>query len=401
MSAAARTLEKLLRRAEKARLRGADERVSLPMTAASCPDYAALSTLAEFETFHARIALAERDGAIRAERDRLRGDGSRIMRIAVADVAALAAHLGVVPLDARVAEAERRLQPWRERFAVLEEVLQVWRADRTLRGAGPEAADDLAAAACAVAAAQDDAARGERILRRESVRLYGDSKRLEKLTPWLEILVSGELAPTGLGKEDVWAALGLRREPQPLLLSGRGTVVLDGEVRLTLPRPYLGVPLDGVRAIVADCAFVLTVENLASFHDTARANTAGLAIYTGGMPSPAWRAVYGRLLRELPDAVPIHHWGDIDEGGFRIASTLASAAAQAGRRLLPWRMSPDALPPPVAAAAARPSAATLAKMMSWARRAGWDEVADALLLEPVQLEQEALEPSLPAGISPC
>lgn len=395
MSAAERALEKLLRRAEKARLRGADEGVSLPMTAVSCPEYASLSTLAEFEAFHARIALAERDGAIRVERDRLRGDGSRITRITVADLPAFAAHLDVALLDARVAEAARTLDPWRGRFPILEEVLQIWREGRKLRGAGPEAAGDLAQAACAVAAAQEGAARSERILRRESVRLYGDSKRLEGLTPWLEILVSGELAPTGLAKEDVWAALGLRREPQPLLLSGRGSVVLDGDVELVLPRPYLGVPLDGVRAVVTDSAFVLTVENLASFHDAARANATGLVIYTGGMPSPPWRAAYARILRGLPKTVRIHHWGDVDEGGFRIAASLARTAAEAGRRLRPWLMSPGASAS--LAAALRPTATTLAKMVEWARRAGWDEVADELLRDPVRFEQELLEPLLPEG----
>lgn len=397
MSAAARALEKLLRRAEKARLRGADERVSLPMTASSCPEYAELATLEEFETFHARIALAERDGAVQVERDRLHGDGTRVRRITVVDLPALAKHLGAVLLDARLAEAEQRLDPWRGRFAILDEALRTWAEGRMLRGAGPEAAADLAEAACAVAAAQG-AARGERILRRESVRLYGDSKRLEKLTPWLEILVSGELAPTGLAKEDVWAALGLRREPQPLLLSGRGVVVLEGGAEFALPRPYLGVPLEAVRAIVANSAFVLTVENLASFHDAARVNSAGLVIYTGGMPSPAWRAAYARLLRGLPETVPIHHWGDVDEGGFRIAASLASTAAEAGRRLRPWLMSPRALPP-FAPARQRPAAASLAKMMEWARRAGWDEVADELQRDPVRFEQESLEPTLPDGAS--
>lgn len=399
MSAAARVLGRLLRRSEKARLRGAAEGVSLPMTAASCPEYAALRTLAEFEEFHAQIASAERDGAVRAERDRLHGDGTRIERITVLDRRALAAHLGAVPLDTRVEQAAQRLAPWRARFGVLDSVLDGWRRGRTLRGAGPEAADDLALAALAalaVAAAQDEPGRGERILRRESARLYGDSKRLETLTPWLELLLSGELAPTGLAREDIWAGLGLRREPQPLLLAGHAVVVLESGAELPLPRPYLGVPLEAVRTVVADCGFVLTVENLASFHDAARADGAGLLIYTGGMPSPAWRAAYLRILRGLPEGVPVYHWGDIDEGGFRIAASLASTVAEAQRRLRPWRMSPAMLPS-LATVPEPPSAATLAKMVAWARCAGWDEVADELLRDPLRLEQESLEPILPEG----
>lgn len=398
MSTAARALGRLLQRAEKARLRSAPEGVSLPMTAASCPEYAALRTLAEFEEFHAQVALAARDGAVRVERDRLHGDGTRIVRITVLDRRALAAHLGTVPLDVRIERAASRLAPWRARFAVLDQVLDAWRQGRTLRGAGPEAADDLALAARAVAAVQDEPWRGERVLRSESVRLCGDSKRLESLTSWLEILICGELMPTGLAREDVWAALGLRREPQPLLLSGHGVIVLEDGTELPLPQPYLGVPLEVMSTVVVDCDFVLTVENLASFHDAARADGAGLILYTGGMPSPAWRAAYLRILRGLPASVPIYHWGDVDEGGFRIAAALASTVAEVQRRLRPWQMSPTTLPPQ-ATTPERPSAATLAKMVAWARRAGWDEVADELLHDPIRLEQESLEPILPEGRS--
>ena len=216
MSAARQVLQRLLRRAESARRRRADEQVSLRM--ASVAEYAGLRSLAELDDFHAAIVLAERDGAIAVQRESRSGDGSRLLRISVAELAALARHLGVELLDDRVEQAARLLQPWRERFPILEEVLDTWRANRKLRGAGPEAAADGADAARAVAARLGDAGT-ERILRRESVRLFGDSKRLEKLTPWLEILVTGELAASGLAKEEVWSSIGLRREPQPLLLT--------------------------------------------------------------------------------------------------------------------------------------------------------------------------------------
>lgn len=391
------TLERLLRRGERARLRGDTRAASLPMTTpASAADYLDLQSLEERERFHAVIALAERAGAIHVERDRHQGDGQRLLRITVADLDALAAHLGIVLLDARTAVAEATVQPWRARFPVVDHVLHAWRSNRKMRGQGPEAAADLADAARAVAALQDEAAGGERILRRESVRLFGDSKRLERLTPWLELLVTGEPAASALSREEIWSAIGLRREPQPLLLSGIATVRLD-DCELPLARPYLGLPVESLRAVATQARFLLTVENLASFHDAARAPGvgAGLLLFTGGMPSPAWRRAYARILQGLPATADLYHWGDIDEGGFRIASVLAAAAEEQGRRLQPWLMSPAALPQAVAAAANAPDARVLDAMCRWAMRAGWPEVAECLRLQPIKLEQESLDAWLP------
>ncbi len=199
-------------------------------------------------------------------------------------------------------------------------------------------------------------ARSERILRMASIALFGDSKRLEALTAWLDLLVAGELAPSGLEDEQVWSALGLRREPQPLLLAGQGAVQLDDGSRHVLPRRWLGFPMDAVRGIATEVHALLSIENLASFHEAAalRDDAPVLLLYTGGMPSPTWRAAYARLLAGLPTDAALYHWGDIDRGGFRIAAKLAETAAAASRCLQPWLMSPDALPAEVIAGSAPP-----------------------------------------------
>lgn len=405
MSDARRVLERLLRKGERARLRGDAAPVSLPMTEASAGDYLSLRTLAERDTFHAQVALAERAGAIAVQRDRHRGDGERLLRLTMTDLDALADHLGIALLDGRVGEAADLLSPWLPHFAVLGEVLDAWRNDRKVRGHGPEAAPDLADAARAVQARLADAAY-ERILRRESARLFAGrvqaSKRLEQLTPWLDLLTRGALATDGVvEKEHIWAALGLRREPQPLLIAGSGTLLLDEGIELPLATAFLGVPLDAVRGVRTHATCLLTVENLASFHDAARAPGAAgtLLLYTGGMPSPAWRRAYARVLDALPAGLPVWHWGDIDEGGFRIATVLADTASARGRRLQPWRMSPanvrtdggqEHVPP----------ASVLAAMCRWAERAGWHDVADDLRAHPLSLEQEALPAELPHAIEP-
>jgi hypothetical protein len=395
VSAARKVLERLLRRAESARRRGADAHVGLNM--AKVAEYATLDSLEALDRFHAELALAERAGALQVRRDVHRGDGATLLHVAVADLTALARHLGVDLLDERVANAAAALAPWRARFAVLDQVLQAWQANRKVRGVGPEAADELAEAARVVVARLEDAGH-ERILRRESVRLCGDSKRLEKLTPWLELLIGGELAAAGLAREEVWSAIGLRREPQPLLLAGRGELRVS-DVRLPLVAPYLGVPVESMQSASTPAACLLTIENLASFHDATRAPGARdvLLLYTGGMPSPAWRAAYRRLLGSLDASMAVLHWGDIDEGGFRIAALLAATAGEVGRVLQPWCMSPASLPDAVRQHAATPPPAQLAGMLRWARRAGWPGVAKELEQRPLVLEQESLDALLPSA----
>lgn len=397
MNAARAVLERLLQRAEKARLRAGETPTSLSMSGTrDAAEYLRLRTLPEFESFHAGIRLAERAGAIAVQRDHHRSDGEKVLRIAVADIAALARHLGVDLFAERMARAGAILDPWTARFPVIGEALDAWRRGRKVRGREPEAANDLEAAAHAVDTLLADA-REDRILRKESARLFGDSKRLEGLTPWLDVLVGGELDPSGLEKEQVWSAIGLRREPQPLLLAGGGTVELDDGTRLALPRSYLGVPIESSRRIETAARQVLSIENLASFHDTARvrADAPVLLLYTGGMPSPAWRAAYQRILRCLSPDIPVHHWGDIDEGGFRIAAKLSEAAREAGFTLQPWSMSPDTLPEAIRRKAESPSSSTLASMCRWAERADWPRVAEALRHQPIELEQESLDPRLP------
>lgn len=402
MTVAQRVLERLLRKGERARLRGDADPASLSMTGErDGREYRALRTLDAHEAFHGAIAMAERAGAIHVQRDRHRGEGDALLRIIVADLDVLAGHLGLPLLDARVQIAATRLEPWRAQFPVIDDVLARWRSDRKVRDHGPEAADDLADAAMAVQArrAEDYA---ERILRRESARLFAGrpqaSKRLEKLTPWLDLLASGQLAADGLvDKSHVWALLGLRREPQPLLIAGNGTLLLDDGVELPLATRFLGVPMEAVRGVRTVARGLLSIENLASFHDATRAAGADrlLLIYTGGMPSPIWRQAYARLLASLPTSVPILHWGDIDAGGFRIAAVLAASARAAGRDLQPWCMSPRDVPEPIAAGANVPAPSTLSDMCRWAARAGWDALAEALMARPLCLEQEALTAVLP------
>lgn len=395
MSAARAVLERLLRRAEAAHRRGDGRPVRLKMTEASCPEYASLPSLEALETFEAHIRLAERDGAIKVDRDRLRGDGERLLAISVADMARLATHLGVVPHMDQVAAAERCLAPWIGRFDVVAGILGAWRDGRKVRGRGPDAATDIVDAARTIEAQVPGE---ERVLRQESTRLFGDSKRIERLTPWLETLVLGETAPSGLSREDVWAACGLRREAQPMLVAGVGDIRVGGQ-ELPIVKPYVGVAANSIEGFATGAHCLVTIENLASFHLATQvwSDQPLVLLYSAGMPSPAWRRAYRHLLAGLPTEASVFHWGDIDEGGFRIAAVVAAEAAACGRTLLPWAMSPDDLSDEIRATAGHAEPGVVARMQGSALRAGWPALADALARHPLLLEQEALIPDRTFG----
>lgn len=154
--------------------------------------------------------------------------------------------------------------------------------------------------------------------------------------------------------------------------------------------PYMGLPAATIHGVASSVIEVITIENKTTFHSEAkrRQDDAVLLIYTAGMPSPAWRAMYGRLLASLPPTTPINHWGDVDEGGFRIASTIAAVARAAGFALQPYCMTPEDVPLEMRVKA---SARTLERIHHFACAAGWSELGQAMRQGEFVAEQEALE----------
>lgn len=393
---AQRTLERLLERAENAVSRGASSTVSLLLSAASCPEYARLQTLDEFDAYHGQMTLAERSGCVALEWTRAGGDSRGLRRVTVKDHQALAAFLGSGTRQAAVEAARAELLPYIADFPVLDTVLERWRMGKPVRGCGPAEVVGLRdALRVAMDASRQSTA--DRVLRSESVRLFGDSKRIEQLTAWLDLLSTGDTVASGLAAEDVWAQFGLRRTPQPFLMAGAGAVTIGSET-IPLVRPYLGLPTDAVTQLRGAPAFVLSIENLATFHETLRVHPAheGWVVYTAGMPSPAWQRVYALLLSATGVSVPVYHWGDIDEGGFRIAALLQRRAGTKERRVLPWLMSP--------AHALRENLHAMFRtgtpdhnLIRFARSAGWESIACEFEVASWRIEQEALHPQLPTG----
>ncbi len=335
--------------------------------------------------------LAARDtGAIKLQRDKLNPKDGLFERVDLVDVQALARFLGRSTYADQLTQTVAQLESLKIDFPVILEVTGRWAGMAKVRGLGPQDASAWIDAAktirACVARSQDTIAAP---VREFSSRLFLDSKRIEALTAQLDVLLSGSVEGNARAAAQVWQELGLFREEHPVLLAGHVHIARDRSTGV-IDAPYMGLPAATIRGVASKVTEVITIENKTTFHSEAkrRQNDQALLIYTAGMPSPAWRAMYGRLLVSLPSATPIHHWGDVDEGGFRIASTIAAAARVVGFSLRPYCMSPNEVPLEMRV---RASARTLERIHHFACTAGWSELGQAMREAGFVAEQEALE----------
>lgn len=389
MDVLARTgLEKLLTAGERA---SAGLRILHPaLTGTKLAEYRNLTSLQKKDAFEQTMRAARAEGAVELLWDGGRDGEGFIKRINLLDAKALARFLGLRLMKDQVAEARAHLQAHIEAYPVLEEVLERWLSLRKCRGLGPESHPDWIDAVRTIAGCRSASSAQPLSLpvREFSARLFKDSKRVEKLIGPLDILLSGNIEGDVRQESSVLQELGLVREEHPVLLAGDVVIERD-RVRACLDRPYTGFPAATVRGLASNPSMVMTIENLTTFHSEARrrCDEHVLLIYTAGMPSPAWRAMYARLLDSLPKDVPVYHWGDVDEGGFRIAATLARDALSAGHTLKPWKMHPEDVPEDFRRTA---SAHTLERIRQCTSAAGWQELGEAIVKAGFTVEQESL-----------
>lgn len=389
-------LRKLLRAEESARINKTERTVSLRMNRHSYPAYLNISAFDEKQRAHAVFADAQRCGAVRLEWERFAGKEGQMERILLADGASLAEFLGVIPLWDQLETAERALLDWSAEFPAVQRILDAWCSGKTVRGKGPDDVENFVAALKVLAYLRGNPDR-DFVLRLLSVRLFGDSKRLEQLSPHLDAL-SAETGVAAGDPAEIFAGLGILRAPQPMLLAGGGVVRMSDGTRIPVPFPYVGVPPEAVAAYEprVPCEYVLTVENLTPFYEVARGiagQPRGLVIYTAGMPSPAWRRAFGALVDGFDESARMLHWGDIDSGGFRIARRLTEDLRLRNRSLFAHAMNPAKFLEEVNHREA--DTARVREMQRIAVHLGWSDIADALEQRPWLVEQEAIEVTLP------
>lgn len=380
-------LEKLLRDGDKANA-GVRSRMAA-LTQSNLTTYRSERSLQAKESFETTMQAARAQGAINLIWDDPQEGNGFIKRVDLVDPRALSAFLGQTPLVDVLADVSAQFAPHLECFPVFYDVLQRWAQLRTVRKLTPASVQDWLDAVKII-----DLARGLQRdaisvpIREESYRIFKDSKRIEKLTGPVDVLLCGSVEAAPREPVAVWEELGLFREEHPVLIAGN-VILIRQRVSACIDAPYIGLPAATVQGLQSIPRQVMTIENLTTFHSEAkrRCNEEVLLIYTAGMPSPAWRAMYGRLLQKVPKTTPVFHWGDVDEGGFRIASVLAREAQATRHTLQPWKMHPDDVP---VEARRKATLYILERIRHFAIAAGWSKLGEAVAEAGFTVEQEGL-----------
>jgi hypothetical protein len=364
------------------------------LTALDLAEYRKTESLKEKDGFEAVMRAARAHFAVRIVWDHgSENEGTPddfIERVKLGDLELLADFMGQRPRTIVLANALSLLTPYYAAHPVLVQLCERWSLLRTVRRYSPENVQVWLDAIRVLSVARE-LRESEAIalpIREASYRIFRDTKHLEKLAPAVDVLLANDLDAMPRIGDEVWKEIGLFREEQPIRLAGKITIVRE-RVTSILDAPYAAFAAPSLLQIADVPDYVTSIENLTTFHSEARrlCNDRCLLIYTGGTPSPAWRAMYMRLLASIPESVPVRHWGDVDEGGFRIASLIAQDAKRVGKILRPWRMHPD----DVSEDLRRPaSEGTVTRMSRYALTAGWPEISAAVEIAKMTVEQEGL-----------
>lgn len=390
-----RILEKLLEIGEGAEIRQSKRVVRKRFTAKS-NDYWRLGYDAR-QLFHHYMQEAADAGAVVLKWSGYIGGDRTLDYVDLVSVNALVSYLGKPSRGDRAADAERSMAKWAG-FPRVDEVLQAWRNLKSVRSMWAESAPIFVDALKVIDYLERR--EGDHVVRQVSVALFRDSKHIEEsLTRPLDVLTAESIDAPARHWQEVFDSLGLHKEPQPFLISGTGLIRLSDTTECPIVRPFIGLSNRAITGYKGSPNWLLTIENLTTFHLAAQKlepASKGMILYSGGMPSPAWRAAYKAILKELPLTSELLHWGDFDEGGFRIARTICACASELGRKVNPWLMSPE----DTNVSSPIPCKRTVSEAMARiASAAGWHDLAEKIEGQSftVTAEQEGLAVILPEG----
>jgi len=308
------------------------------------PDYGAFASVVVTDAFLKEIGRAEQAGAVSVGRGR-GAKRDEIVHVRLTAPEVLYRHLDRMPAS-RIAEdagarlvADLVLDPGLKEAA--SRITAAWSRAKTWNALSPEDVDKLRGA-LELAQAILDGKHLDVDYRTFSRRIAGDSKALERVEGAVVRLLGAILdLPPDAKPREALRTLGLERFAPPLLIAGR--IDLAGADLSRISPLYLGIPpkeADRVRFREAP-AYILTVENLASFNRhivEADPDRIGTTMYVGGYPSLATQQALRILADVVPTATPIFHWSDIDPDGTWIFHTIERAT---GRAVHPHLMSAE------------------------------------------------------------
>lgn len=162
----------------------------------------------------------------------------------------------------------------------------------------------------------------ECFIRELSMKLYGDSKKLEGLKSKIEnIIVNFSSDKERFAHiEDIFLEFNVLKNPSVVMLKGDLDILtVCGRIVLKDFSYGIGISGNDIEHIrFQDDTFIdkiITVENLTTFYRVKEENS--LIIYLGGFHNEARRNLIWKTRQAFPKA-KLAHWGDIDIGGFKI-----------------------------------------------------------------------------------
>ncbi|MEB5598700.1 hypothetical protein GOP93_17205, partial [Vibrio cholerae] len=285
--------------------------VSLPATSSSLPEYYNLERFADREEYHGRLQIYITLGAIEAVWDLGAGENGQLKRISLLNpIAASNLLCERLPWEITLQAIDDLNSTGKSSLPRVDHIINGWKHGKSPSGISPDNSRQLIDSLKVIDASQNASKAGKDILlRRLSVQLFNDSKRIESLSHILSFLLEIE-------KEDVFSNLGLVKHPQPMLISSSSSCqVLVSGILYPLAFPYSGFRPDTIEGVIkAGCKIkqILTIENLASFNEASEDKEKPenlLVIYLAGNPTPSFLEAYKRILETLhPEK--ISHWGD-------------------------------------------------------------------------------------------
>ena len=180
-----------------------------------------------------------------------------------------------------------------------------------------------------------------------SVKVYGDSKKFEKLKSKIAKIFydfDEECIVDDFDEEavlEIFSEKNLVRNTSYAIIKGDITFDLKGVIinlnQLGYEYCLSDEMIHDLRFIKTDAKKVITVENLTTFYDFSEKGY--IVLYLGGFHNYTKRMLIKKLQESYPE-LKFYHFGDIDAGGIYILRHLIS---KTGIELVPYKMDVDTL----------------------------------------------------------